>query len=512
MSPRIALIVCGAAGFHLHCARWSMPAGGPEDDAPPRVVATEPEAMAVVPSWDGPVVIRFDEQISERGLEGAVSVSPESGEVDVDKGRSELRISVEGGWRPDRIYRIVVRPTLQDRRNNRRQEALDLIFSTGPPIPNTAVAGWVTDRLTRRPVPDARVELVRRADSVTYTAASDTAGLFALRHIPAGAYDVRAYLDRTPNREPDFSEPIDASDVVIGVTDTVVVGFALLPNDTTAARLMRAEAPDSLHVRVQLDDNLDPALPLDGLEAELLRLPDSTRVEVDSVLFPHEYRAIVEARRQALEDSLAALRPDSAAADSAAGAGVADSAAVAATPGDTARLPGVAAGPVARDSTRGAGPGGRAAEVAEDTVPLPTRELVIVPARPLSFETSYVVVLRGVTNIRGLTGGGGSAEFVTPAAPMPDPTAADSVPAGEVVPAPNSAPPPDTASAQDMASSRDTVSPQHTVWPQHTVSALEMSGPAATGPPPGPAPVADTAPLAARPASRVARNGTRENQ
>lgn len=413
------------------CAKISSPIGGEPDQEPPRVVATNPEPFAVVPGLDQPVVIKFDERISERRVQESVMVSPETGAVRVKKGRSELRVSLEGGWRPGMIYRVVVLPVLQDLFNNPLQHEIELIFSTGPEIPATAVAGLLTDRITGQPATGARVEALSVADSVVYVAMSDTAGFFALRHIPAGSYELRAYLDRNQSRKLDYGEPESSAELVIAPTDTAIVSYALLAADTTAARVARAEARDSMQIRITLDDHLDPLVALDGVQVELRQLPDSTLVPgVAQVLHLHEFERL-QAEQRAAEDSAAAAA--AAAADSVAGA---DSAVVAA---DSTTL-------VASDVTVRSGaeamPEVEAVpevEATPDTVtPLPARELVVIPAAPLVPKARYLVTLTGVRNINGVEGGGGTAPFEVPAPVVPDSTsieAADSTGTGVPDPA-----------------------------------------------------------------------------
>lgn len=407
----LLLLVLGA------CAERGTPGGGEPDRVPPRIISVTPEPFSVVPGYADPVVIRFDERISERDIGQAVSVSPETGEVRVSKGRSELRISVKGGWQPNQIYRIVLNPVLRDLFGNQMQETVDLVFSTGPPIPNTALAGLVLDRLTDNPVADARVEATRRLDSATYVAFTDTAGLFALRHIPAGAYDIRAYQDRVRNRRPDFSEPIDTGFVVLGVSDTTLVMFNLLAPDTTPARVVGAEAVETRAVRVILDDHVDPMEALTGVSARIWRMPDSVEVEVASVVHANVF-AETEAERKAAERAAA----DTLGGDTV----VVDTAAV---PQDTSV--------VAGDTT-----------VAEtETALLPSREIVVIPASVFDAETRYVVEVTGVRNLSGLEGGGGSATFSTPRAPDPEPEPEDGdeeepASTGETVP-PDTIPPPE---------------------------------------------------------------------
>jgi len=401
----MALVLAG-------CAKISAPVGGEPDRAPPQVVATDPELFAVLPGRSAPVVIKFDERISEKRVAESVMVSPETGAVRVKKGRSELRISIDGGWRPGQIYRVVVLPVLQDLFGNTLKEEIELIFSTGPEIPATAVAGQLTDRLTGQVVAGARVEAISGEDSTTHVAVSDTAGFFALRHIPPGRYTLRSYLDRNRNNKLDFGEPVDTATIEPGATDTVIVSHALLPPDTTPARLVRAEAKDSLQVRLTLDDHLDPKEPLAGVMVELRTLPDSVPVAVARVMHLHEFEKI-QAEEKARADSIRAANAAEAAA-----ALARDSAAMAA---DSAQLPRPKG--VAR-------PDDRAATAARETKPkstepLPTREFVLIPEAPLAPGTTFWVMVSGIRNINGLDGGGGSVTFATAAVEKADPQGAD---------------------------------------------------------------------------------------
>ena len=88
------------------CAQIEMPPGGPEDRVPPYVLEQRPDSMAVVPGWNEPVVFRFNERISEQGVEEAVMVSPRTSAVRIDRRSREIRVSLRGGWQPDQIYQV----------------------------------------------------------------------------------------------------------------------------------------------------------------------------------------------------------------------------------------------------------------------------------------------------------------------------------------------------------------------------------------------------------------------
>jgi hypothetical protein len=375
------LLVMLTAALAAGCARAYPPPGSEPDRLPPALVSTSPEPLEVVPGYRGPVVFRFDERLSERNFsEALVTVSPLDGAVRLRRAGNEVRVEIDGGWRPDRIYRVVLLPGIRDLFGNVRDEATEIVFSTGPPVPHTAVAGLVIDRLTNRPVQTAVVRAARRGEDVSYTAIGDTAGFFSLRHLPYGVYDVTAFADVNRNRRRDPAEPMDTARVSVSAgADTATVVFNVLPPDTTPPRVVRAEVVDSLHVRVTFDDHFDPAQSMDGATAQVHVLPDSVvhagavRILVGTV-FERERRAPARV----------------------------------AEPADTAD--------VRADTVAAPPPAARPPAARPEAPPLPARELVVQLDRPLT-AGSYTITVAAVVNINGLTGGGTASFEVAPPPP-----------------------------------------------------------------------------------------------
>jgi len=391
------------------------PPGGVPDQSPPRIVSTSPAPLSVVEPFNGAVVFRFDEGLSERNIENSVVVSPATGDVDVSKDGAELRVRISGGWRAGVIYRVLLAPGIRDRFNNEQRTPVDLVFSTGPPIMNTAFGGLVSDRITGRPEPQAVVEAKRRADSLTYVAAVDSLGFFAYRNLPLGFYDVVAYTDRNRNRRKDSAEPRSGTHVVPlnSERDTFDLDLVVLPNDTTPARLVRAEGRDSLQVRLFTDDYLDPEATFDRIEVTLIALPDSTAVEGPFTLMTVD---TFNARSRVRADSLR-VRADSLRRDSLR---------VAAEQGDTAAarlldLPRAGPARPLPQTPRPTGPGGPAA--LPSIGPPPFQEFVVLPPQPLP-PGRYSISVSNLQNISRRVGGGGSASFEIRPPPPPDTTTA----------------------------------------------------------------------------------------
>ncbi|NIQ57781.1 MAG: hypothetical protein GWN71_31610 [Gammaproteobacteria bacterium] len=339
-------------------------------------------------------------------------MSPATSPVKAERGRRSLEVSLVRDWEPNRVYVVEVRPLFRDLFGNQRREPIRLVFSTGAAIPETAVAGFVRDPLTAEPAEGARIEARSRQDSAAYVAIADSSGFFALSYLPPGAFDLTAWLDQDRDRATDFFEAQDTAGAEVGVGDTVVVELAVLPRDSTPARLARAEAVDSVRVRLVFDDYFPVGEP-DG-RARLFRAADSSLVSAATLLHGARLDSILAAEREARAALEAARRADSLAAL-----------------GDTipAEAPADTADPRAAGDPGRVRPGAGALDRRQ--LPLPSRELIMLLPAPLTPDSTYIVVVEGVTNIRDVPGGGGTARFVAPPlppppeAPPPDTTAGD---------------------------------------------------------------------------------------
>ena len=449
------------------CARVEAPEGGPDDIFPPVVIETVPDTFAIVEPGLREVVFCFSERISERPtadrLNDAVIVSPSTGGIRVKHSRECLAVEMEEGLAPDLVYRITVRPVIRDMFANSLRDAFDLVVSTGPDIVSNVVAGMVEDRVTGDATPDVRVEarFAHGDDTLTHWNFSDRGGVFSLRYVPAGSFELRAWQDQNRNGEVDDSEP--QTSFVPGdlaePPDTALEILTLIQPDTTPPRLTRVTVEDSLTLKIEFDDYIEPTIPVGTIrgtftvtewEDSVVAVEDSAEAGevVEVVGDPGEVAAVEDSvAGQGTEDTtgvaeaeqvprpepgttvririfqeheyqvwLANRRDSLARADSIAQA----EAALEAEAGDPA-APGEAVGEVVQPAEQEA----LQLDPAEDTgqdpdsaagpaIPmtlsglrLPVRTLVGVLDEALVADIPYELVVEGVTNIAGAVGGGG---------------------------------------------------------------------------------------------------------
>ena len=489
--PVLPLLLLSAAA----CAKEEPPPGAAPDQTPPSVREIRPADGSVVPDFDGALTIRFDEPIERpRGLARQIEASP-VGTYQVDLGFDRIQIRPEDGWLRGAVYQIRLPVAVSDLLNNEREGPLAVTFSTGPPISPTRVTGRIFDRVTREPREGARaLFLAREGDSIPYGAVADTGGRFELRALPPGEYRSYAFRDLNGNRTLERRlEPWDSTTIRLpDSTSTAEIRLSILEPDSTPPRLAAAEATDSVAVELTFDDHLDPAQEL-GPEGVTILDPDGDTVAVAAVGLT---RAAVGL--EAAEGDEEGRRP--AAPPGAAERGLPDRDSVPgrAPPADTAPPDTAPAGPEAPDSLPPAG-GGQAGTdtaapadtmtapedtlpapgdttgapgdtAAADTLPLPSRTVLVRTERSLQDSVRYRVRARGFRNLRGLVGGGDTSfvyapppDTAAPADTVPSDTAADRDTARrDTAVAPDTAPPADTAAPPDTAAGPDSV-PETTV-------------------------------------------------
>lgn len=405
-AARLGLLALVAA-----CAQSQEPPGGPPDFRAPTLLAVVPDSGAVQPGFRAPAVFQFDEVISEQSggrLEDLVLVSPRPERVDVSWKRNRLEVRPRGGWRPGTVYQVRLLPGIADLRNNRLLQGHELIFSTGPAIPDTRLEGtvvnWPAARLALRALVEA-IAIAGADDSLIYATQADSAGDFVLRALPPGEYLLVGTVDQNDNRRRDRREAFDS--VRVRLDSTAAHVLWAFEHDTVGPQIRTASQTDSVTVRLEFTQHVRPGDPDAGAVSAVL-LPDSTPVALDTVLLPAAYDSL-RAAEAALRDSLAALAADSAAR------------------ADTARADTAMARPARREAgrpveTRARADTGRAAQLLSRRPPLANAWVVRLaePLRPggrYLFSTRAANVSGAIAESRAVLAVPDSAAAAAPARP-----------------------------------------------------------------------------------------------
>lgn len=347
-------LAAAAAG----CAKEEAPPGALPDQRPPDITEIVPASGSVVPDFDDDVVIRLDEPVQFSGSYGRDLEASPAYRYRVRTGFSDIRVRPEEGWRPGAVYVLRLPGGFRDLLGNRREEPIEVIFSTGPEVTDTRVAGRLLDRLTGEGVRGARVlVLPAEGDSIPYTAVADTGGVFSLPAVPPGDYVVHGFRDLNRDLSVDRRlEPHDSASIRLDApSSSVELTLRMIPPDSTPPALLGAAALDSLTVVLVLDDPLDPARDLAGAKVAVRPAGEDAAIPLEGI-------------------------------------------------GPTRPSP---AGPPEAGDTAAAAP--------QDTVPLPSDSLFLRLGRPLEPERTYRASASGLVNLRGLEGGGDTTFVYTPA-------------------------------------------------------------------------------------------------
>lgn len=373
------------------CARIEPPPGGPPDVTPPQLISIKPDSFAKIPNFKGEVEFQFDQVVSEGSspsqgagtgdLEKLVILSPTTRVPDVSWRRSRITVKPSEGWRPNTVYRVELLPGVTDLRRNQMKRGAVLTFTTGAELPKTTIEGTVVDWTSSRPAPAALVEALLVKDSLPYRGLADSSGHFSLGPLPGGEYLVRGVLDQNHNNLPDPREAFDSVRLAPGKTSAGEL-WAFV-HDTTPPRIQEVAVGDSVSANVTMSQPLDPRQRLKADAVTLRVLPDSTPVQVASILTQAENDSLRHREAPAkdtLSDTTGRIRP-----------GIRE----------VPEAPAPAPAPTPGGRPRVAQP--KQPEALTSRPPL-TDKLVVRVARPWTPGSRYEVEIKGVRNVTGVAG------------------------------------------------------------------------------------------------------------
>jgi hypothetical protein len=389
----------------VSCARIEPPPGGPPDVTPPQLISIKPDSFAKIPNFKGEVEFQFDQVVSEGSspnqgagtgdLEKLVILSPTTRVPDVSWRRTRITVKPSEGWRPNTVYRVELLPGVTDLRRNQMKRGAVLTFTTGAELPKTTIEGTVVEWTSSRPAPAALVEALLVKDSLPYRGLADSTGHFSLGPLPGGEYLVRGVLDQNHNNLADPREAFDSVRLAPGKTSAGEL-WAFV-HDTTPPRIQEVAVGDSVSANVTMSQSLDPRQHLKADAVTVRVLPDSTPVQVASILTQAENDSLRHREappKDTLSDTTARVRPGI--------REVPEAPAPAPAPGGRPRV---------------AQP--KQPEALTSRPPL-TDKLVVRVARPWTPGGRYEVEIRGVRNVTGVAG------EVRGGFTVPKPSAADS--------------------------------------------------------------------------------------
>ncbi|HEY6091676.1 MAG TPA: hypothetical protein VIV83_06765, partial [Gemmatimonadales bacterium] len=336
--------------------------------------------------------------------------------VRVDWHRSRVSVKPKEGWKT-RVYRMEILPGFVDLRRNRSDSGKTVLFSTGPAIGHARIGGIALKWIEQSILLHALIEAVPLPDSAGYMTYADSGGQFDLENLAPGRYIVYALQDDNGDRRRNNREAYDS--VAVTLDSSTNVALYTFPHDTTPPRPRAATNIDSLAIRVEFSQALDPTTSFDTAHVHVLELPDSTPVSVTQVLTERVYDSVTAAARVKADSAAAAARDTTRDTTKVAPPRIHPTVPPTPLPGPTAQAAGrPARRPAVADSTR---PHVDTTLVRQLLArrPIPSDKIVVQMGRALKPATRYVVRVQGATNLIAKKGDG-EIGFS-----MPKPTPAD---------------------------------------------------------------------------------------
>ena len=235
------------------------------------------------------VIFQFDEVVSERPsgaptLSALFLISPRNGETQADWHRSEISVHPRRGFKANTTYTISLLPGLSDLRGNTRNTGATTVFSTGATLAAGRITGTLFNWAEGRTIPRGLIEARPAGDTMTvYLAASDSVGMFELRNVPSGTYNVRGISDDNSNHALDPREPFDSA--IVNLADSSNVELLAFVHDSIGARLSSVNVRDSVTLELLFDNPMSVKAPVTTASVRV-RAQDSTDVPIVSVTGP----------------------------------------------------------------------------------------------------------------------------------------------------------------------------------------------------------------------------------
>jgi len=190
------------------CARISAPKGGPVDETPPILLASEPDSAQI--NYKGnTITLQFDEWIKSNNVESNLIITPNiEGNFKTKVNKQSIVLTFQEAFQDSTTYTFNFGSAIQDITNSNIPPNLRLSFSTGPYIDSLEISGRLVNLYTQDPAKNTLISLYTFNDTLDITTGradyftkTDTAGNFKLTNLPYNQYLIYACLDNNNNMQ-----------------------------------------------------------------------------------------------------------------------------------------------------------------------------------------------------------------------------------------------------------------------------------------------------------------------
>ncbi|MGZ3864606.1 MAG: Ig-like domain-containing protein [Bacteroidia bacterium] len=237
----IFILLCIAA-FTYRCAQILPLTGGKKDTQGPKLLSVVPENRSVnVPNKGTKIVFRFDEMVAAPTAPSKLVINPLTDETpDITARGKTLTVEFSKPLKENTTYFLQFQGSVVDIHENNPAQ-LNYMFSTGPDMDSTYMAGQVLNALTQKPVADAGVMLYGNLSDTApnrlkpdYMTKTDADGKYVLSAVKPGTYQAITMIDKNKNMFYDPGEAFGFQDKPVFVKNDT---FNFLISPTKAANI-----------------------------------------------------------------------------------------------------------------------------------------------------------------------------------------------------------------------------------------------------------------------------------
>ncbi|MGQ1890413.1 Ig-like domain-containing protein [Thermophagus sp. OGC60D27] len=194
------------------CANQGYPEGGPKDEMPPRMIASDPPLNATNFSGDK-IEIEFNELIVLKDALQKVVISPPLNQLPIVRGLgNKVTVAFDEELQPATTYTIDFSDAIQDNNEGNPLTGFTFSFSTGDTQDSLQVSGQVLEAHSHLPVEGVLVMAHSNLADTAFTktvpvrvAKTNEKGEFIIRNLAQGKYRIFALEDM--NRDYKFDQP-----------------------------------------------------------------------------------------------------------------------------------------------------------------------------------------------------------------------------------------------------------------------------------------------------------------
>lgn len=211
------------------CANMGMPEGGPKDEAPPKVVESEPANFSTHFKAQK-IIITFDEYIVLKNLAQVLIISPPLPEKpDIKLKGKKLYIELNNELADSTTYTLNFGDAIVDNNEGNVMQNFQFVFATGDKLDSLSISGKINNAFTKLAEPEVLIMVYSNlADTMPmkvipeYVARSLADGSFSINNMRSATYKLFALRDANNNYL--FDQPNEA----IAFLDTFLTPFTVI--------------------------------------------------------------------------------------------------------------------------------------------------------------------------------------------------------------------------------------------------------------------------------------------